>query len=624
MQHGRGAPSVAEIFERQECLANVLGGSIIPAGAGLEQFAAKARGEHARAGGEAGQIEIAQMYDSGPLANAADDAGGGHTTQQAGQVGVILRILADNRVLDGFADFGVDQAADGVETGFAIGAEIGFVLDVDRERNATCFGDFAQAGFQAAGIARIGAWQHEDGGKTVLADQRGLVHGTAVRRADAGNDGHLMREATGPLDELGILGHRDVVEKRIAAVDHVGDPVLLQMAQDFFVLDEIERTAGITLARERRDGKYGRPVAGTGGSGHPDAADGGLLEKFFARHECEWTPGVSSSLRPSGKRYNDGLSPLDLIKPDIRNRVEELGRVFQSAQPFRHIVLEDFLAPEFCRELMAEFPAFDREKARNELGEEGRKAVNTNLPQLGPAYSRLDGLLRDRAFLEFMGRITGIPHLLYDPKYLGGGTHENLHGQDLDPHVDFNYHPLTQLHRRLNLILFLNPEWCEEWGGALELHVNPWLPEEEDRVKSVVPLFNRAVVFETSEISWHGFKRIELPPEKRHLSRRSIAVYYYTRRRPADETAPEHSTVYVPRQLPEQIRTGYSLKQADVDMLRTLMARRDMLIRFLYEREKEFSPSVRVMLGSKSYKLYKMLIQPVRAPWTWWKTRNMR
>jgi Rps23 Pro-64 3,4-dihydroxylase Tpa1-like proline 4-hydroxylase len=318
------------------------------------------------------------------------------------------------------------------------------------------------------------------------------------------------------------------------------------------------------------------------------------------------------------------LTVLDLIQPAIRNRVEELGRDFQSAQPFRHVVMEDFLTPEFCRELTSEFPAFDREKARNELGEEGRKAVHTNLPQLGAAYLRLDALLRDRAFLEFMGRITGIPHLLYDPKYVGGGTHENLHGQDLDPHVDFNYHPLTQLHRRLNLIVFLNPEWRAEWGGALELHVNPWLPEEEDRVKSIVPIFNRAVVFETSEISWHGFKRIELPPEKRHLSRRSIAVYYYTRRRPADETAAEHSTVYVPRQLPEQMRAGYSLKQEDVDALRTLMARRDMLIRFLYEREKEFSPSVRVMLGSKSYKLYKMLIQPVRAPWSWWKTRGMR
>jgi len=315
---------------------------------------------------------------------------------------------------------------------------------------------------------------------------------------------------------------------------------------------------------------------------------------------------------------------LELIQPVIRNRVDALSREFQSAQPFRHLVMDDFLVPEFCRELMAEFPGFDRGQSRNELGEQGRKAVNTDLPHLGPSYARMDALLRSRDFLNFMGQITGIPHLLYDRKYVGGGTHENLDGQDLDAHVDFNYHPVTHLHRRLNLIVFLNPEWHGEWGGSLELHVNPWLPEQEDRVKKIVPILNRAVVFETSEISWHGFKRIQLPPDKKHLSRRSIAVYYYTRRRPADEVAPDHSTVYVPRPLPEQIRAGHTLQQEDVEALRTLMARRDMLIRFLYEREKEFSPSVRVMLGSKSFKLYMMLIQPVQKPWSWFKTRHLR
>ena len=286
--------------------------------------------------------------------------------------------------------------------------------------------------------------------------------------------------------------------------------------------------------------------------------------------------------------------------------------------------MEEFLAPEFCRELLKEFPAFDREKARNEMGEVGRKAVFTNVAQLGPAYKRLDALLRSREFLQFMSAITGIPNLLYDPKYVGGGTHENLDGQDLDPHVDFNYHPLTQLHRRLNLIVFLNPEWQAEWGGALELESNPWHPDDDSPVRTIVPALNRAVVFETSEVSWHGFKRIQLPADKQHLSRRSIAVYYYTKRRPEDETAPAHSTVYVPRPFPEEIRAGHTLRQEDVEALHLHMARRDMLIRFLYEREKEISPLVRATINSKSYKLYMKLIKPVQMPWSWWKTRHLR
>jgi hypothetical protein len=312
---------------------------------------------------------------------------------------------------------------------------------------------------------------------------------------------------------------------------------------------------------------------------------------------------------------------LELIQASVRDRAEVLGREFQAAQPFRHLVLDNFLAPEFCRGLMGEFPAFDRRKARNELGEVGGKAVFTNLPGLGPEYSRLDAMLRNREFLAFMSQITGIQDLLYDARYVGGGTHENLDGQELDPHVDFNYHPDTQLHRRLNLIIFLNPEWREEWGGALELHVNPWLPDDENQVKTILPILNRAVVFETSEISWHGFKRIQLPAEKKHLSRRSIAVYYYTRRRPADETASPHSTIYAPRPLPEHFRAGYTLCEEDVIALRSLVSRRDMQIRFLYE---QWSKAVRAVTDSKSYRLYMMLILPVRRPWTWIKTWHVR
>ncbi len=306
---------------------------------------------------------------------------------------------------------------------------------------------------------------------------------------------------------------------------------------------------------------------------------------------------------------------LAVIQPEIRQQTTALREQFQKAQPFPHLVVDHFLQPDFCQQLLKEFPGFDEKLALNEFGEVGRKAVQEQLPRIGPAYRRLDYLLRSPEFLAFLSDITGIPELLYDPAYVGGGTHENLDGQDLDVHVDFNMHPKTHLHRRLNLILFLNPEWQEQWGGCLQLHRNPWVPPEEDQIVTVAPLLNRMAIFETSEVSWHGFRRIQLPAEKKNLSRRSIAVYFYTRNRPEEQIAPSHATIYVPRQLPEQIRAGHILTSEDERTIRDLLARRDTQIRFLYEREKEFSEAMEDMrraLRSASYKLACVLTWPLR------------
>lgn len=272
--------------------------------------------------------------------------------------------------------------------------------------------------------------------------------------------------------------------------------------------------------------------------------------------------------------------------------------------------MEPFLDPGFCAELIANFPPFHAGQSINERGEAGRKAVFANLRSLSPAYTRFDRLMRDRQFLSFLGQVTEVGPLIYDPEYVGGGTHENLDGQDLDAHVDFNYDPRGRLHRRLNLIVFLNPEWDEAWGGCLELLRDPWTRGEDGR-KTIVPAANRAVIFETTESSWHGFPRIQLPPGK-NISRRSIAVYFYTQHGASASTAPSHGTIYFQRPLPEKLQPGYELREEDLEDIRALVARRDKQIQFLYERELEFSEALSAITNSPSFRFGRALTWPAR------------
>ena len=242
------------------------------------------------------------------------------------------------------------------------------------------------------------------------------------------------------------------------------------------------------------------------------------------------------------------------INPSVLERRRALHQSFKEEQPFRHVVIDGFFQPAFCTALLKQFPAFDEKGAINEDGVVGRKSTQERVRSLGQPYEELDDLVHSTEFLQLIGTVTGIDDLRYDPYYFGGGTHENRHGQDLDPHVDFNYHPVTHQHRRLNLIVYLNEEWDTRWGGALQLHLDPYRPVHEDQIITIPPLLNCCVIFETNEHSWHGFERINLPEHMQQLSRKSFALYYYTDTRPVKETAEEHSTVYVERHLPERFR----------------------------------------------------------------------
>jgi len=279
------------------------------------------------------------------------------------------------------------------------------------------------------------------------------------------------------------------------------------------------------------------------------------------------------------------------VAPEVIERRETYATAFAGAQPFRHVVIDGFLERELAHRLLATFPRFEDRYALNEMGAVGGKAVREHVRDLGEAFRLLDEQIQSPAFLDLVSHITGIPDLLYDPHYVGGGTHENVHGQSLDPHVDFNYHPGTRWHRRLNLIVYLNPEWEDAWGGLLELHSDPWRPAE-NRITRVPPLMNRCVIFETTESSWHGFEAIALPDDRRALSRKSFAIYLYTRERPPEQTAPAHATIYVPDGRPRELVPGVVLDEAAIAKLDARFHHFRGQLRFLYTREQHFARQI--------------------------------
>jgi 2OG-Fe(II) oxygenase superfamily len=218
------------------------------------------------------------------------------------------------------------------------------------------------------------------------------------------------------------------------------------------------------------------------------------------------------------------------------------GRQFQTryttALPFPHIVLDNFLDEEMLEVCVREFPTTAERNAAYTRSQENLK-VEFNPESLSPPIRSLFHSFNSAAFVHFLENLTGIKGLIPDPWFVGGGFHEVAQGGHLNIHADFNYHEIMQLERRLNVLIYLNKDWKEEYGGCLEL----WDARMQRCYRRVVPLFNRCVIFSTSSTSFHGNPQPVNHPQK--LSRRSIALYYYTASWDGSRRA--HTTHFKPR-----------------------------------------------------------------------------
>ena len=225
--------------------------------------------------------------------------------------------------------------------------------------------------------------------------------------------------------------------------------------------------------------------------------------------------------------------------PHYAELAARLAPRYAGASPFPHVVIDDFLPEALAARMLAEFPPPDAAAwDRLDKSAYSKKLAANREEQVGSFIFGILEELNGADFLSFLQKLTGIQGLTPDPYFEGGGLHQILPGGFLKVHADFNFHTALRLDRRLNLLIYLNREWREEYGGHLELW-NGAMTQCEVRV---LPVFNRAVIFSTTDRSFHGHPDPLACPEGR--TRKSMALYYYSRGRPEEEVSPAHSTLW--------------------------------------------------------------------------------
>jgi Rps23 Pro-64 3,4-dihydroxylase Tpa1-like proline 4-hydroxylase len=260
----------------------------------------------------------------------------------------------------------------------------------------------------------------------------------------------------------------------------------------------------------------------------------------------------------SENQHESGSSPQllsgteELFSEAFSKKLESLAsenaETYRRGKPFSHIYFDDFLPVGAAEAALRDFPEpkqldwaeFNRPKER--------KLAFDQVEKLPRSVREVLYFLNSRPMIQFLETLTGIDGVIPDPYYAGGGLHQIKPGGNLEVHVDFNRHSKLKLDRRINLLIYLNKNWKEEYGGHFEL----WNRDMSAAEQKILPVFNRCAIFSTTEFSYHGHPTpLACPPER---TRKSMATYYYSNGRPEEEISSEHTTLFQtrPGQAPEK------------------------------------------------------------------------
>ncbi len=228
-------------------------------------------------------------------------------------------------------------------------------------------------------------------------------------------------------------------------------------------------------------------------------------------------------------------------------KLPQLRKTYQTEDPFPHIFLDDFLEEAAANRAMGEFPSVKDEGWIHYVHFNEKKHGLNKMDLLPSFIQQVIQELNSERFVAFVSKLTGIENLRADEMLEGGGLHQSLRNGFLNMHADFTVHPhKPHWQRRVNILIYLNQDWVEEYNGHLEL----WSRDMKACRQRILPIFNRCVIFNTDADSYHGVPEPILCGEDE--SRKSIALYYFT----------EHDTVAVRRATNYQPRPGDGWRSA--------------------------------------------------------------
>jgi hypothetical protein len=253
------------------------------------------------------------------------------------------------------------------------------------------------------------------------------------------------------------------------------------------------------------------------------------------------------------------LDGIHLSVEDAKQFGGSLSGDYCFAEPFPHIVIDNFLPEALIDKIYDNFPierlegdvVFDR-------GYEGLHKRQVQPVNCNGFIREVFGFFNSSAVVHFLETLTTIPSLIPDPHFNGGGLHETSKGGKLGIHADFRINESLHLNRRINIIIYLNKEWKEEYGGHLEL----WDKKMKNKVHSVAPVYNRCVIFNTDADSFHGHPDPLTTPD--NITRKSLALYYYTASKRVYEDTPSHGTMYKAR-ADDDVVTKREVRRSTID-----------------------------------------------------------